>query len=99
VESDHATTIRVESELQRATVYKFPSVHVDTLNGVVQLNGFVATPDQKRAAVQMAQSVPGVSRVIDHLEIQPEAPAPTGRSSQGTAPVISNSNQTPSNPK
>ena len=75
-QSDKATSDRVEDALERASVYKFPDVHVQTFQGHVQLSGFVQTDAQKRAAEKIAQETPGVDQVINNLAL---VPAPTGR--------------------
>lgn len=76
-QSDKATSDRVEDALDRASVYKFPDVHVQTFQGNVQLSGFVQTDDQKRAAEKIARQTPGVNQVMNNLAL---VPTPTGRS-------------------
>src|SRR5580700_9802812 len=39
--------------------YKFTDVTVDTMNGTVQLSGFVNTSDQRSKAVEIAKGVQG----------------------------------------
>ncbi len=79
VADDDQINHNVASALKRAPVYKFPDVGVKTLDRVVQLNGFVATDAQKQAAQEIAQKVPGVTRVINSIEVQSPVLSPTGR--------------------
>jgi hyperosmotically inducible protein len=52
---------------------KGTEVKVQSLNGVVQLSGFVDSPAAKDRAGQIAASTPGVVRVYNNLLL------PTGR--------------------
>ena len=79
VAQDEQISDRVSDALQRAPTYKFPDVGVKAFNGVVQLNGFVATDAQKNVAAQIAQSSPGVVRVINDIQVQAVPLTPTGR--------------------
>jgi len=77
--SDGATEHRVKKELAKSPVYTFSDVGVDAFEGEVQLHGFVNTEEQKHLAEQIAQSTPGVSRVINNIDIKEEPLVPTGR--------------------
>lgn len=46
-------------------------VQVQSAAGVVTLSGTVQYPHQKGAAVQAANGISGVRRVIDHLTVKP----------------------------
>lgn len=48
-------------------------VEISVLNGIVQLNGFVDTPEEKERAGQIASATPGVVEVKNQLLL------PTGR--------------------
>lgn len=76
--TDQSTDNRVKDALHNSPVYKFPGVGVQTFDGVVQLNGFVEAPDQKRAAEDIAKNVPGVQRIVNNIAITSEV-SPTGR--------------------
>jgi hypothetical protein len=76
---DHMTAHRVRSALAGAPVYKYPNVHTEVYNGVVQLSGFAETREQKQTAGDIAARVPGVRQLVNDITIQPRATvAPTG---------------------
>jgi osmotically-inducible protein OsmY len=66
---------RVKTALNSDPNVKGTQVSVTSLNGVVQLSGFVDTPTAKERAGQIASSTPGVAKVYNDLII----PIPTGR--------------------
>ena len=76
--SDHRINNQVKDRLGHSSTYAFPNVSVHTHDGIVELDGYVDTPQQQADAEQLAATVPGVRQVIDNLK--PTAPlAPTGR--------------------
>lgn len=76
---DHMTAHRVRSALANAPVYKYPNVHTEVYNGVVQLSGFAETREQKQTAGDIAAHVVGVRQLVNDITIQPRATvAPTG---------------------
>src|SRR5262245_40516754 len=80
VVDDNKITKEVQNKLQSEPVYKFTDVDVKTFAGVVQLSGFVNSNDQKQRAAELAQSVPGVTQVMNSIALKPQpAPTPTGR--------------------
>ena len=80
VVDDAHITHTVQSGLRNEPVYKFSDVDVKTYGGVVQLNGFVNTEEQKRRAAEIAQQTPGVNQVLNNLTLKTTAvPTPTGR--------------------
>src|SRR5215471_13471446 len=90
---DKHITERVENALKAEPTYKFTDVGVKTFGGIVQLNGFVTTEDQRRRAGEIAQGVQGVSQVVNNIVLKPEVPTPTGRS--GYQPPTSTPSQAP----
>lgn len=80
---DKTITAKVSEKLENEPVYKFSNVDVKTFDGIVQLSGFVATNDQKQRAGELAQSVDGVTRVVNNITMKPpmnqNQMAPTGR--------------------
>jgi hypothetical protein len=80
---DKTITAKVSEKLENEPVYKFSNVDVKTFDGIVQLSGFVATNDQKQRAGDLAQSVDGVSRVVNNITMKPQMNqtqmAPTGK--------------------
>lgn len=90
VADDEQISARVRNDLNASPVYKFAGVGVSTFDRVVQLNGFVQSEDQKRAAEEIAKQAPGATRVLNDIVIQrpqpaqaqntqPSSVAPTGR--------------------
>ena len=67
---DHSLTAKVKAEFVRDPVVKALQVNVDTFKGVVQLNGFVDTMEQKARAEQIARAVPGVADVQNKLSVK-----------------------------
>jgi osmotically-inducible protein OsmY len=86
VTDDKRISERVAYSLRESPVYKFPEVGVRTFDRAVQLNGFVATEEQKRAAGEIAQQAPGAQRVINDIVVQPQVLEPTGRTNQPVPP-------------
>jgi osmotically-inducible protein OsmY len=68
---DKTLTAGVKTALNQNPDYKFGDISVDTMNGTVQLSGFVNTEDQKTKAVEIAKGVPGVTNVEDKMTVKP----------------------------
>lgn len=68
---DQTLTLRVEAALNENPDYKFTDVSVSTMQGTVQLSGFVNTGDQKSKAVEIAKDVEGVKHVQDKISVKP----------------------------
>ena len=68
---DKTLTANVKAALSQNPDYKFGDVTVDTMNGTVQLSGFVNTSDQKSKAVEIAKGVQGVKDVDDKMTTKP----------------------------
>jgi hypothetical protein len=68
---DKTLTANVKAALSQSPDYKFSDVTVDTMNGTVQLSGFVNTSDQKSKAVDIAKGVQGVKDVEDKMTTKP----------------------------
>jgi len=68
--ADKKLTAQVEAAFQQYTELMPPnSLVVQTLGGVVYLNGQVATDLQRQKAVSVAKSVPGVTKVVDNISL------------------------------
>lgn len=63
-----STTIR--ANLVKDQALKAFDIHVETMQGTVQLSGFVATPAQKVQAENIARSVKGVRSVQDNIIVR-----------------------------
>jgi osmotically-inducible protein OsmY len=68
---DKTLTANVKAALGDNPDYKFGDVTVDTMNGTVQLSGFVNSADQKTKAVDIAKGVAGVKDVEDKMTTKP----------------------------
>lgn len=67
---DAGITTKVKAEFVRDPVVKALDVKVETFKGVVQLSGFVDTPEQKSRAEQIARNTPGVQSVKNNISIK-----------------------------
>jgi hyperosmotically inducible periplasmic protein len=76
---DNAVTKSVKNDLKHDPVYKFDGVSVETYDGIVQLSGFVDSPEQKTQAGQVASTTEGAHQIVNNIIVKPVAPmAPTG---------------------
>ena len=60
---DSSITAKVKAELVNDPVTKAREISVETFKGVVQLSGFVNTPEEKDRAGEIARGVKGVADV------------------------------------
>lgn len=67
---DSTITLKVKAALVKDPVVKAMDVTVETFKGVVQLSGFVNTPDQKFQAGRLAETVRGVTSVKNNLVVK-----------------------------
>ena len=67
---DNALTSHVKRALGEDNQYKFGDVNVVTFKGVVQLNGFVNSLDQKSRAGDIAKKIPGVTEVKNSISVK-----------------------------
>jgi hyperosmotically inducible protein len=70
VGSDSIITSKIKAELLKDEGLKSLKVHVETYQGIVQLNGFVETEDQIKQAEKVAASVEGVKSVKNSLMLK-----------------------------
>lgn len=68
---DKTTSARVKSALVDSPA-GVTEVQVETYRGVVQLSGFVDSPDEAQAAASAASRVPGVRAVINSMQLKPD---------------------------
>jgi hyperosmotically inducible periplasmic protein len=71
--SDKEIASRVKTALYADPTTKGTEIKVQSLNGVVELSGFVDNEAAKQRAGQIAASTPGVAKVYNNLIL------PTGR--------------------
>jgi osmotically-inducible protein OsmY len=76
---DSTITAAIKKDLEQAPDYKFNTVDVRTYGGVVQLSGFVDTPEQKNRAADIASHENGVAQVQNNISLKPKPMEPTGR--------------------
>jgi hyperosmotically inducible protein len=67
---DSATTAKVKSALLAEKTITSPNISVKTSQGVVTLNGAVASEEQGKLAVETAGKVEGVQSVVSKLEVK-----------------------------
>lgn len=67
---DAVMTTKIKSALLGDDAVKSFAVSVETVKGVVQLSGFVNTPEQKSAAGRDAAAVRGVVEVKNNLIVK-----------------------------
>jgi osmotically-inducible protein OsmY len=67
---DVTISTKVRGELVKDQALKAFDIHVETMQGVVQLSGFVASPEQKAQAERIARSVSGVRGVRDDIIVR-----------------------------
>ncbi len=70
---DKEIQAKIKASLYKDPVVKGTQVEVNSLNGVVQLSGFVDTPEAKDRAGQIASATKGVVQVYNNIVL------PTGR--------------------
>ncbi|HSN70961.1 MAG TPA: BON domain-containing protein [Steroidobacteraceae bacterium] len=68
--TDAAVTAKVKAELAADPIAKAHQIDVETHGGVVQLNGFVDSEENRKAAAQVAANVSGVVEVKNNLEVR-----------------------------
>jgi hyperosmotically inducible protein len=68
---DSLLTTKVKAALVGNPVTKARQINVETLNGVVQLSGFVDSNDEISEATKVASSVSGVKNVENKLAVKP----------------------------
>jgi hyperosmotically inducible protein len=68
---DTTVTAKVKAALLADPDVKGTAVQVETLQGQVQLSGFVDSEAQARRAVDVASHVQGVDRVINKMSVKP----------------------------
>jgi osmotically-inducible protein OsmY len=71
-EADEATAQRVYSALNADPTYYFRHVNVRVDGGVAQLSGYIWSTEAIYRAKQIAAGVPGVSRVVNAMELERE---------------------------
>jgi osmotically-inducible protein OsmY len=69
-EADKATAARVQAALEADRALYAKHIFVSVTNGVVRLSGYVWDPPDLNEARSTAELVPGVTRVVNDLELQ-----------------------------
>lgn len=67
--ADHDTADRVLAALNADKVLYARHITVRADDGVVTLDGYVWTPPELQEAIEVAQAVPGVTKVVDRMEV------------------------------
>ncbi len=71
---DAAITTKVKDAFIADPVVKASQVNVETMQGVVQLSGFVDSSNSEARAVNLAQQVKGVKSVQDNIIVRASPP-------------------------
>jgi hypothetical protein len=69
-QADHETATRVEGALDADNLLYAKHITVRSEDGVVRLGGFVWDPNDIYEAQRVAETVPGVVKVVNDLELQ-----------------------------
>jgi osmotically-inducible protein OsmY len=80
VRADEDTAVRVYAALNADPTYFYRHVDVRVRSGVVHLSGYIWGSDAVFRAKQIAANVPGVSRVVNEMEFEPEDERSGGQS-------------------
>ena len=67
---DTAISTKVKAQFVRDPVVSASQVNVETMQGVVQLSGFVDTPQAAERAAQLARNVEGVRSVKNDIIVR-----------------------------
>jgi hyperosmotically inducible protein len=67
---DTTLTTSVKTALARDKIGTLTRIDVDTVKGVVTLNGVVPSTADRSRAVEVARGVNGVQKVVDNLQVQ-----------------------------
>lgn len=67
---DATISTKVRAELVKDQALKAFDIHVDTMQGVVQLSGFVDSAAQKAQAERLARETDGVRSVRDNIIVR-----------------------------
>ena len=68
--SDATISTKIRADLIKDQALKAFDIHVGTMQGTVQLSGFVDSPQQKTEATQIAESVEGVKEVQNDIIVR-----------------------------
>jgi osmotically-inducible protein OsmY len=77
--TDAVTAEQVYAALNADPIYYFRHVDVNVRDGVATLSGYVWVPQAIYHAQKIAARVPGVTRVVDQMELVREGAAASGR--------------------
>lgn len=72
VRADEETAGRVDAALDADPTYYYRHVDVNVYNGVVHLSGYIWSDDALLKAKQIAAAVPGVTGVVNEMELERE---------------------------
>jgi hyperosmotically inducible protein len=76
--TDPGITTSVKSRLAADDMVKARRIDVDTKDRIVTLTGQVRTTEEELRALSLARDTKGVTQVVDHLDVVPEAAPTTG---------------------
>ena len=68
--NDAKITTEIKSKLLAQKDMSSTSIHVETSNGVVQLSGFLSSPEQIKKAEEIARTISGVKDVNNNIQLK-----------------------------
>ncbi len=66
---DAVITTKIKAKLIEDPITKARKIDVDTVNGIVTLTGLVDSEEEIKRAIAIAESTPGVKKVVNNLRI------------------------------
>jgi BON domain len=70
--ANQTTADAVAASLRQSPALSGYRIEIESVKGAVTLSGSVSTPSQRAEAIARARSIPGVSKVADHLVVSSE---------------------------
>jgi osmotically-inducible protein OsmY len=75
-DDDRRIAAEVKAALTEALGVAAAAIHVDAAEGVVTLEGFTGTEEERRRALATARELARVRGVVDRIEVKTAAPRP-----------------------
>ena len=81
--ADDALAAQISAALDADPMYYFEHVDVHVNNGIAQLSGYIWSVDALNRAKRIAAGVPGVTEVVDQMELERNGSRDGGHSGTG----------------
>lgn len=69
-QEDIVLAMKIKAELIEAKELNAAAIHVESINGLVVLKGFVETESQRQLASSITQKIPNVKRVDNQIKVK-----------------------------